>query len=100
MSQNANQQPVKEFKIAGLQVAVWRSSVVVDGRTIPSYSIRIQKRYKKRDSADWANTDYLYPSDIPRLMLLLSETYKYVSGVRIGGQDTADVSFDPATLDE
>jgi len=30
MTQNANQQPVREFKVAGLQVAVWKGSVVVD----------------------------------------------------------------------
>ena len=65
------------FRAGGMSVAVWKKEPTPDGR--PQFSIRVQKRYLDSATQEWKTADYLFPDDLPRLILAAQEAYRYVT---------------------
>ena len=81
MSQaNTPQKPDKEFKAGKMSVAIWsRQEQAADGHTFTAFSIRAQKRYLDPATQEWKTADYLFADDLPRLILVTQEAYRYVA---------------------
>ena len=75
----AQDRPIKEFRAGQIAAAVWKSSALVDGRSVEQYTIRTEKRYRDPRSGEWKTTGYLQPQDLPKLMLAVSKAYEYVT---------------------
>jgi len=44
-----------------------------------SYSIRIQKRYRDDRDGQWKTTSYLRPDELPKLALVVSKAYEFLT---------------------
>jgi hypothetical protein len=73
-----DKQPIKEFRVGSISAAIWRNEKEQDGETIVRHSVKIQKRFRK-DDGTWADSDYLFPEDLPKVQLIVAESYKYIS---------------------
>ncbi len=94
MTQEQGNQPVKEFRVSGgISAAIWINRTQRDGRDITCYSVRIQKRYKDKND-EWKNTDYFFPEDLPKLALVATKAFDFVSS------KTNEANGDPSTVSE
>ena len=71
--------PVKEFRVGGVKAAIWKDVVQQDGRTVVRYSVKIQKSYRDKATDEWKTTDYFYPADLPKLLLVAQKAFEFVS---------------------
>ena len=78
MSQKENSKPVKSFSTGNIQASIWRNEIEQDGQTVVRQSVRIQKQYKN-DKGEWQNTDYYFPDDLPKLILVAQKAFDFVS---------------------
>ncbi len=75
---NSNR-PIKEFKAIPITAAIWRNEVEEEGRTIVRFNVKIQKRYRDRQAGEHKATDYFFPSDLPKLILVAQKAYAFVA---------------------
>jgi hypothetical protein len=71
--------PMKEFRAGTIVAAIWVESTPSNGRATPSYSIRIQKRYRDDRDGQWKTTSYLRPDELPKLALVVSRAYEFLT---------------------
>jgi hypothetical protein len=74
----SQQKPVKDFRAGGIQASVWKNEVPKDGRTMIKYSVKIEKRYRKKDG-EYQSTDYYFADDLPKLILAAQKAYEYIA---------------------
>lgn len=73
-----NNQPAKKFRAGAVSASVWITQVTLkDGRPFNKSVVKLQRSYKNKDDT-WANTDYLELDDIPKAVLVLQDTYKFL----------------------
>ena len=70
--------PIKDFRCGGVQASVWRNEVEKNGQTVVRHSVRIQKQFRK-EGGDYENTEYYFPDELPRLILVAQRAYDYVT---------------------
>ncbi len=78
MSDKHHSKPVKEFRAGGIRASIWRNDAKNNGRTATKYSVRLQRRFRKKDG-NYDNTDYFFPDDLPRLTLVAQKACAYVA---------------------
>ena len=78
MSKQNDNKPIKDFRAGNIQASVWRTEVQKNGQTIVRHSVRIQKQYRKDDNS-YENTDYFFPEDLPKLVLVAQEAFRFIS---------------------
>jgi hypothetical protein len=76
--QSDKQRPVAEFRSRNIQASIWKSEVEKDGRAVPRYSVRIEKRYRK-DNGSYETTNCFFPEELPRLQLLAQKAFEYTT---------------------
>jgi len=74
-----NSKPMKEFRAGTVVVAIWAESTPVNGRAAPQYSIRVQKRYRDDKDGQWKTTTYFRPDELPKLGLVVSRAYEFLT---------------------
>ena len=74
-----NNKPMKEFRAGTVVVAIWAESAPVNGRVVPQYSIRVQKRYRDDKDGQWKTTTYFRPDELPKLGLVVSRAYEFLT---------------------
>ena len=70
--------PIKEFRAGTIVATVWTDATPATGRQSPSYSIRVQKRYRDDRDGQWKTTSYLRPDELPKLALVVSRAYEFL----------------------
>ena len=70
--------PIKEFRAGTIVATVWTDQAPAAGRHSPSYTIRIQKRYRDDRDGQWKTTSYLRPDELPKLSLVVSKAYEFL----------------------
>ena len=73
-----NTKPIKNFRAGSIQASIWRKKVEKHGRAVAQFSVRVQKRFRKEDGS-YENTDYFFPDDLPRLVLVAQKAYEYIA---------------------
>ena len=71
--------PIKVFRAGTAVAAIWQTKAPSDGRAVPQYSIRIQKRYRDDRSGQWKTTTYFRPDELPKLGLVVSRAYEFLT---------------------
>jgi hypothetical protein len=84
----SSQKPIKDFRAGGIQASVWKKEVPKDGRTVIQYSVKIEKRYRKKDG-EYQSTDYYFADDLPKLILAAQKAYEYIALTERGTDDEA-----------
>lgn len=79
MATQSPQRPLKVFRAGAISAAIWRNEQQAKGETQVSYSIRPRKRYLVQETQTYQDSEYYFPSDLPKLQLVLAEAYRYVS---------------------
>ena len=74
-----NNQPVKEFSAGGIQAAIWKNETQREGRTVVQYSVKIQKRFRDKQTNEWRTTEYFYQRDLANLILVAHKAFEFVS---------------------
>ena len=87
-----NNPPMKEFRAGTIVAAIWTETTPTNGRAAPSYSIHIQKRYRDDRDGQWKTTSYLRPDELPKLALVVSKVYEFLSLREIGEDSTSQPS--------
>jgi len=68
--------PEKKFGCGSISASIWANTKVVNGETIKLYSVTINKAYKEGE--DWKYTDSFNIEDLPKVVLVANEAYKYI----------------------
>ena len=74
-----NNPPMKEFRAGTIVAAIWAETTPTNGRAAASYSIRIQKRYRDDRDGQWKTTSYLRLDELPKLALVVSRAYEFLT---------------------
>lgn len=83
-------QPVKKFKVGGIQVAVWENRIPnQQGQDDLLHSVTIERRYKD-EQGNWRSASSYRTGDLPKLLFALTKAYEYLAleedGQDIGGE--------------
>jgi len=78
MSESDKQQPVMEFRAGTIVASVWQERGAANGKSYPTFSIRIQKRYRDEKSGQWKTTTYVRPDELPKLALVATKAYEHL----------------------
>ena len=70
---------VQEFKAIPVRAAIWKREVEQNGRTVIRYSIKVEKQYRDKQTGEWKSTTNFFPEDLPKLRLVASEAYRFVT---------------------
>jgi len=73
------EQPIKEFRAGTAVAAIWVSKNAVNGQSLAQHSIRVQKRYRDDRSGEWKTTTYFRPDELPKLALVVSRAYEFLT---------------------
>ena len=84
-----NEKPEKRFRCSPVSASIWVKTKTIDKETVKFYSVTINRAYKKNkdnndsnngnDNNEWQYTQYFRPDDLPKVALLATEAYKYIS---------------------
>lgn len=72
------QKPIKEFRIGGIQIAIWKNESEKNGGTVVQHSIRIQKRFRD-DDGEYRDTNNYFPEELLKLALVATKAYEYIA---------------------
>ncbi len=73
------EKPIKEFRAGTVVASIWVSKTAVNGRSSAQHSIRVQKRYRDDRSGQWKTTTYFRPDELPKLSLVVSRAYEFLT---------------------
>jgi len=79
MMTQQDRSPIKEFRAASIKAAIWSEEHKEQGRSVVRHTVRIQKRYRDKDSGEWRTTEYFFPNDLPRLCLVAEKAFEYIA---------------------
>ena len=70
--------PIKKFRCGGCEAAIFENEIIKDGNSFKVNQVTFQKHYKSADDK-WKTTHSLSVNDIPKAVLVLNETYEYLT---------------------
>jgi hypothetical protein len=82
---NPARPPVREFRVGGIKAAIWERDGQQEGQAA-QYSVRIDRTYRDARTNEFKTTDYYFPGDLPKLILVAEKAFEYVS-LKDGGAD-------------
>ncbi len=83
-------QPEKRFKCGAVEAAVFVNEIEKSGAKVKLKKVSIQKRYMTAEG-DWKSTNSYDANDLPKLKLVVGETYRYLAlGQGIGAGELAE----------
>ncbi len=68
--------PEKKFSCGSISASIWANTKVVTDETVKFYSVTINKAYKEGE--EWKYTNSFNIEDLPKVVLVATEAYKYV----------------------
>jgi len=79
--------PFKTFRAGKMSLALWQREVEQEDRTYVQYSIKIQKRYREKQTDEWKTAEYLYASDLPNLIICALKAFEFISLTEVNNND-------------
>ena len=90
MSSAAPHQAERHFRAGAIWATVYSKETTRNGRGFTEHSIRIQRHWKDERTGKWASTTYFRPDDLPKLILVTSKAYEFVTLREPGPCPSAD----------
>ena len=76
----SNDKPIKEFRAGGIKASVWENQrTTEDGQVVAQHSVRIQKSYRDKVTGEWKTSEYFYPADMAKLILVAQKAWEFVA---------------------
>lgn len=72
-----NLKPVKIFRQGSCSASVFANEVRKNGKSFPMQKVSVQKSYK--DGDEWKNTSSYDINDLPKLALVASKAYEFLT---------------------
>lgn len=69
--------PTAVFKAGGVRAAVWTRTVEKDGKSIPTYSIQVDRTYKQGET--WKHVNSFNVSDLPKVALVVGKAFEFLT---------------------
>jgi hypothetical protein len=70
--------PEKEFRAGGVSATVWNNQQMINGNKMDVKSVQIQRNYLD-DKKEWKKTSSFKTNDLPRLVAVATEAFKYLT---------------------
>ena len=87
---NGNTKPIKKYQAGGVSAAVWKNTVETNGgKTATVYSVTLDRRYKDGDG-NWQSSSAMRLNDVPKAILVLTQSYAYMAGDHEGEGEASD----------
>ena len=83
--------PFKTFRAGKVSLALWQREVEQEDRTYIQYSIKIQKRYREKQTNEWKTAECLYPSDLPNLIVCALKAFELISLTEVDNDDNEEL---------
>lgn len=87
-----NDRPIKEFRAGTVLATVWMSKAATNGRPAPQHTVRLQKRYRDDRSGQWKTTTYFRPDELPKVALVASRAFEFLTLREFDGSKTEQAS--------
>ena len=71
--------PIKEFRAGMAHASIWGKTVKRGDRSWTEHSIRVLKEYKDDRAGEWRTTTYFRTEDLPKLALVVSKAYEFLT---------------------
>lgn len=89
MGKQQSNRPTNVIRVsAGIQAALWESTVEQDGRQVVQYSVKVTRSYRDKTTGEWKTTDYFRVNDLPRLIVAAQKAFEFC--VLKGDEDDKD----------
>jgi len=70
------QKPEKKFKCGSVSASIWANTKTAHGEMVKFQSVTINKAFKDGDT--WKYTESFNIEDLPKVVLVATEAYKYI----------------------
>ena len=80
--------PFKTFRAGKISISLWQNEAEYEGRTFTQYTTKIQKRYLNKQTDEWETTEYLYPQDLPNLIVCAQKAFEFISLTEVNNDDS------------
>jgi len=70
--------PEKKFQAGGVSASVFRNERKVDGKTVVSYSVIIDRTYRDRGE-NWQRTNSYKMNDLHKLIVVAQKAFEYIT---------------------
>ena len=81
--------PFKTFRAGKISISLWQNETEHEGRTFTQYTIKVQKRYRDKQTDEWKTTEYLYQQDLPNLIVCAQKAFEFISLTEVNNNDSA-----------
>lgn len=89
---NDKERPIKEFRAGTVTASIWTSEPATNGHPAPQHTIRLQKRYRDDRSGQWKTTTYFRPDELPKVALVATRAFEFLTLREFDGATTPSVS--------
>ena len=72
-------QPEKSFRQGSCSASVFANEIQKNGKTIQMPKVSVQKSYKDKNGNGWKTTNSYGVNDLPKLALVASKAYEYLT---------------------
>lgn len=69
--------PDWKLNTGGISVTIWKDLKEKNGKNFSYYALRIERNFKN-SNGDWQKTNSFRQKDIPNLIFLLNEAYRWL----------------------
>jgi len=70
--------PEKEFRAGGVSATIWNNQQEINGNKMDVKSVQIQRSYQD-DKKEWKKTSSFKTNDLPKLITVATEAFKYLT---------------------
>jgi len=87
------ERPVKTFAAGGVRAAIWENHIQDPNtnQTVLLHNTKITRSYKDDKDGTWHEVSHFRAQDLPKLILVAQEAFKYVSLKPEAGQEDLPV---------
>ena len=85
--------PFKKIKAGKISIALWRDETETEGHTIIQYTVEIQKRFGDKQADQWKTVEYLYPADLPNLIICAQAAIEFIRPTETNNNDSQLLLF-------
>ena len=79
IEENKAKKPYKKFRAGNMTATLWENKFTTkDGKKISGYSVIVDKSYMDNNQ-EWQKTHNLNINDIPKAILVLKESYRFLT---------------------
>jgi hypothetical protein len=77
MAEKEKNHPVEVFQSGRVKASIWQDQKVINNDLVNVHTIKIERSYKN-DFGDWINTNFFFVDDLPKVVLVANEAFRFL----------------------